>query len=959
MMMQMKKKPGFLGGQSLPLISMVLCWLCWGGCAPDPKEEVVNTPFLKATNPAVDSLWQSLDERERLAQLFLLNTSAKPQDSISPAGIRIKAVSPEEYLEVKFKWEKQPSCPPLFFGEPGFFMRASLSGLSDLPPGPVGFSRENEPVFEYLKQEDRKWRRLFSLSAQKLLDLKAPPEIRAEALQSLPERLEDTILVGAGPFSDFYLSLPDTSPVFDWQLAPLRAWVEQGLGYLELDREQLLSDSLQEQGQGFVRKYVQEQLSFDGLLISTCTSPEEAVQLLETGVDLLEVEGSLSDWLDALEKVVDNRSLKRTIWQGTAYKNLQAKYWAQKLSPKREEQMLPTATRSEAEPVSGSAWVIHSVDSFLKDSGWDYLLWEWRRQLSVYLPASNTPLPLVDVAGRRFRIIEYGTPDTFDPFAQQFTRFSSIRRFEKWTPESDTLSGFNLEESGLTYLLLLDNLKPSPRKDSAFWRDLIKAGTENEIILVHFGQVSQLRPFDTTYTLLQLPDRSSQSQRLAAQIIVGAAVPSGRLPHGLNRFFSMGAGETFEKIRVGEPPLEGTGFQPESLASVQAIMRNAGRNGATPGGQVVVFQGGDLVLERNFGTHTYRNRDLVRSHHLYDLASITKVAATTLAVMGLYEQGRLDTKKKLAHYLPEFKQTALSGISLEELLTHQSGLPPNPPIYRYWLARDSLSRNCTQYFCEKREGPFQIKVADNFYFNEQYLDTLWRKVKETEVQKPKRYRYSDLNFLLLQRVVESQAGMPIEQYLEREFYGPMRLKQLKFHPLNYFPKSSIVPTELDLTWRRQLVWGYVHDPAAALLGGAAGNAGLFGNAYDLAILGQMLVNEGTYGGRRYLKPATVRKFTETAAGTNRGLGFDKPRSGNDSGRAWSLSPSAFGHTGFTGTAFWVDPEQEMVFVILTNRVHPDPENRKLFTANVRRRVHQAVYDARVEAGPTFPELPGR
>ena len=278
-------------------------------------------------------------------------------------------------------------------------------------------------------------------------------------------------------------------------------------------------------------------------------------------------------------------------------------------------------------------------------------------------------------------------------------------------------------------------------------------------------------------------------------------------------------------------------------------------------------------------------------------------------------------------------------------MSHTSGLPAGLPIRRFtnYQSKRRKVGKYDKYFQPKKDSLYSIQVAGGFYLRNDYLDSLWQDSKLIEMSPAKEYEYSDANMILLQQAIDSINRQPIDSFLQRVYYERLGMQNTAFRPRERFEEDRLIPTEYDARWRGQLLRGYVHDPTSALLGGVAGNAGLFANAGDLAILFQMLLNGGTYGGERYLSPRTINTFTRTQ-GAHRGYGFDK-QPGGPYIIAESASPRTYGHTGFTGTCVWVDPDEDLIFIFLSNRIHPKANNWKLKQQRIRQRIHQAVYDA--------------
>ena len=324
--------------------------------------------------------------------------------------------------------------------------------------------------------------------------------------------------------------------------------------------------------------------------------------------------------------------------------------------------------------------------------------------------------------------------------------------------------------------------------------------------------------------------------------------------------------------------------------------------------------------------------------------------------MKLYEEGAINPNARLRNQMALPRTSRLRNLTVKKLMTHQSGLQPHMPVVPYLLYRDMENADCSRYFCDHPSDTFAVQVANAFYFDKRYI----RKIQEdvNRLRPRNRYRYSDVNFILMQQLVEEKAGAPLDSFTAAHFYNPLGLQHTGFRPLLWKDSSEIVPTQYDRRWRHQLIHGYVHDETAALFGGVAGNAGLFSTAEDLAVVFQMLLNGGTYGGERYLESKTIEYFTSARHGNYRGLGFDKPEAKTiKSGKfPEQIGKAAFGHTGFTGTCAWADPDQGLTYIFLSNRIYPDTKNRKLFEKRVRERIHQVIYDALDTYVPEMPEI---
>ena len=432
---------------------------------------------------------------------------------------------------------------------------------------------------------------------------------------------------------------------------------------------------------------------------------------------------------------------------------------------------------------------------------------------------------------------------------------------------------------------------------------------------------------------------------MAAQLIAGGITSRGRTPVSISERFPMHSGvSSSPPTRLKNALPEEEGLAASTLARVDSIAVDGIRQGAYPGCQVVIALEGKLIYNKAFGHHDYSKAVPVNTNDIYDLASITKVAATTLAVMKLTDEKLIDPGKPLSRYLPLLHGSNKNRMTIEEVMTHQAGLIPWIPFYLSTL-RDGLPD--TSVYSSTLKERFPFRVANELYIRKDYPSHLLDSIVRSPLLPKKTYKYSDLGFVLLQQTVERIAGTSLDQYVNSIFCSPMGLPTMGFRPLDRFPLSRIVPTESDTVFRHCLVHGDVHDPLAAMFGGVAGHAGLFSNAADLAAMFQMLLNDGKYGGRQFLDSTTIREFTSRKFDSNRrGLGFDKPQPKGEEGPACDkASPNSYGHSGFTGTFVWADPDRQLVIVFLSNRVHPNADDNKLTKLGIRTRIQEVVYDA--------------
>ena len=474
--------------------------------------------------------------------------------------------------------------------------------------------------------------------------------------------------------------------------------------------------------------------------------------------------------------------------------------------------------------------------------------------------------------------------------------------------------------------------------------------------------------------LLIMPQSINESPRLVAEAIYSGISVSGVSPidSELNQlgFRSVNA----SKNRLAFNSLT-TCFSQDSIAKIDSIVFDAIKKKATPGAQLLVVKKGEVVLQKSYGYHTYKRKQKVNNNDLYDVASITKLAVTFPLVMQLYEEGQLDLDARLREYLPEIDTTDKADITIRELLLHQSGLISYIPFHYKALDRESLgnrslysrhyswlynirvdtrlyqnkyARYRQDVFTQKSNGVYNRQLTSGMFMNEAFVDSMYAYIYASPLRSYKDYRYSDLGYYLLQRIIEKEENESLDSLYYSRISRLLGANNLVYKPLDNYSSKSIVPTENDLGFRKTLLDGYVHDQGAAMLGGVAAHAGLFANAGDLAKLGQMLINEGKYGGTQFVNPRTIGSFTKTVNhGNRRGMGVDKPEINPDENSHVShrVSQASYGHTGFTGTILWIDPEHDIIYIFLSNRIHPRSYNKKLIELNVRTKIQDVIYNS--------------
>ncbi len=442
-------------------------------------------------------------------------------------------------------------------------------------------------------------------------------------------------------------------------------------------------------------------------------------------------------------------------------------------------------------------------------------------------------------------------------------------------------------------------------------------------------------------------------QNTAIDLLQGKIPAKGKLPVTVCDEFKYGSGITSSGFFLPLSNPGEAGLDPVRLNTVDSIVSDGIEKGAFPGGVVMVVKDGKIAYHKAYGYTTYNKAAPVQLESIFDMASCTKICATTISVMKLYDEGKLDLKKTLGDYLPWVKGTDKEHLLIEHILLHQAGLIAYIPFYKETI--DSSGKPLSKYYSSRQSDSFSIRVAENLFMRNDWRDTLYKRILQSPLGVTGKYIYSDNDFIFLGKVVEALSGQTLDEYVKREFYTPLALTTAGFKPGERFALNRIIPTEQEKLFRLQLLQGDVHDPGAAMFGGVAGHAGLFSNAYDLAVIMQMLLNGGTFNGKKYLNNETVQLFTAYhSAISRRGYGFDKPEKDNatrpEPYPCLSASPQTFGHTGYTGTCVWADPANKLIFIFLSNRVNPDggDVNKKILNMNIRPKIHEAIYKALVK-----------
>ena len=389
---------------------------------------------------------------------------------------------------------------------------------------------------------------------------------------------------------------------------------------------------------------------------------------------------------------------------------------------------------------------------------------------------------------------------------------------------------------------------------------------------------------------------------------------------------------------------EELGINGTILTEIDKIANQGIEQKAYPGCQILVAVDGKIIYRKSFGNTMYEGGEPVRNDHIYDIASVTKIASSTLALMRLQTLNQFSLDKKLKDYIPEVVDESFGKVLLRDMMAHRAGFTAWIPFYKKTLEKGDLS---TTYYRDKKEKGFDFQVAKDLWIRNDYSDSIYKRIIDSGITPGNHYEYSDLGYYFVKKIIEKQTGKRNDEFVTDEIYKALGLKNIGYFPQSFAPLGRIVPTENDVAFRKQLIHGYVHDPGAAMLGGAGGHAGLFANATDLAAIMQLFLNKGKVGNRQLLSPEVVDEYTKVqVAGNRRGAGFDKPTFSRKNGPCCDeASAESYGHSGFTGTLAWADPVYKINYVFLSNRVHPNADVNKLAKLGIRTEIQKVIYKA--------------
>ena len=592
--------------------------------------------------------------------------------------------------------------------------------------------------------------------------------------------------------------------------------------------------------------------------------------------------------------------------------------------------------------------VIDNLYTDLNSSKNDALQYELYENAVTVLKNTTAILPIKNLDKQKIAYVKIGD-DSNDAFVLTLKKYAEVT-----VVEDANLDSLQVKLKPFTTVIIGYH-----KSDVAFKDDDLKSNDlykinflakNNNVILDVFAKPYSLLPitnFDAIEGLVVSYQNNAIAQIVSAELIFGAIEAKGKLPVSIHTSFKVNDGFSTEKLsRLGFSSPENVGMNAEILSKIDGIANKAINGKMTPGIQVLVARKGKVIYQKSFGYHTYDKTIKVQNSDIYDVASLTKIMATLPNVMVQYDHQKINLETTLGTMLPIFKNSNKATINFKDLLSHYAGLAAGIPFYKATMDKSSFPSEV--YFRKISEEQFSKKMADSLFIRNDFCDTIMKMIVKSKIALKKEYKYSDLTFMILKDYLEKTTGKTLDVLIQENFYRSLGMNNSSFNPLEKFDKNRIPPTENDTYFRRQLLQGYVNDLSAALEGGVSGHAGVFSNAMDVAKIMQLYLQKGKYGDQQYFSEKTFDDFNTCyfcAAGNRRGVGFDKPQLGAEGPTCGCASMTSFGHTGYTGTMAWADPDAQIVYVFLSNRTFPIAGTNRLSKENIREDIQKVIYEA--------------
>lgn len=957
----------------------------------------------------VDSLYESLTDTQRLGQLLMIRAHSNlGADHISEVedliqryfvgGLCFFQGTPEKQLELTNKYQAM-SKVPLFISmdaEWGLNMRLKGAAIAYPKQLMLGAIQDNALIYKFGQAVANECRRIgVHINYAPVADVNNNPKnpvinersfgedkrnVAVKCFEYMRGMQDNGVMACAKHFPghgdtevDSHKDLPiinkNMVSLNALELMPFRVLSQQGIGSLMIAHLQVPSiDSAVNTpttlSKNAVRHLLRSEIGFDGLIFTDAMdmkgvtkyyhNGEAEAKAIEAGCDMICLPEDIPATIAAIKKYVAEGKIDTNDIEASVKRILRAKYHYGLTTPQYIE---PFNVRND----------INSFDGIT-------LKRELIKNALTLVRDDNELLPFKSYQPDSMATLSLGS-NRLSPFQYMLNNYGLFNQFNlsKEFSEEKKREMLNYFSKKKIVFVSLHDMKSNSNVGFGLSNDVKDFVNElnkvTKVVLVVFGNPYSLKYFDDMPTILECYNDDNVTQELAAEGIFGLFDFKGKLPVTSSEKSKGGMGLNtlkdvpLKKINRLEWDIElpeAVGMSSQKLLKIDTIVHELIASGAAPGCQILVAKNGQVVFHKAYGYQTYVKAQETSTEDLYDLASITKCAATTISLMKLYEEGKIDLNEKMSKYLPILAEKDALGnesnkkdLLIKDVLIHQAGLQAWLPFYKNTLETGIVDGKysvfpSSKWYSNTASSDFPIEVGKDLYMKAAYIDTIKWQIVQSPLRANKNYVYSDLGLILITDVIKNLSGKTLDQYATENYYRPLSMSRTLFNPLTHFSNTHIAPTEEDKYFRHQQLRGHVHDMAAAMLGGVSGHAGLFSTAADLAVLLQMLLNKGEYAGVRYLKPETISLFTTRQGGsTRRGYGWDmkelNPR--KTVNMSHLASNNTFGHTGFTGNAFYADPDNNLIYIFLSNRTYPDMNNNKLVNGDFRSRIQTAIYEA--------------
>ncbi len=935
----------------------------------------------------VDSVFNQLSDDARFGQLFMLRAHSDKDsmyeqgvDSLirryHPGGLCFFQGTPEKQAILTNRYQASSDSLPLLISmdaEWGLSMRLKEGTISFPKQLMLGAIQDNKLIYEFGREMARQCRRLgiqvsFSPDADVNNNVDNPVinersfgedryNVAAKCFQYMSGLQDGRVLACAKHFpghgdtnTDSHYDLPVISHPRDrldsLELFPFRVLSQQGIGSVMVAHLQVPTfDSRPHRpttlSEATITGVLRKDIGFEGLIFTDAMEmkavtkyfgPGEAdVEALRAGNDIVLLPADMGAAMQAIHIALDSGTLDRTQLYTSVKRVLRAKYRLGLTHPQRVDLANLRQDLNTPDALLLKRRLIENALTLVRDQPGRVGFPDLAATRIASLALGDTNRTVFQTACGRYAPITHFNAGKEIDSAQAARLLDTLRSFDVVLVSIHSTRSKAVDRFGLT--LSQDQL-------------IQRLNEKTTVALTMFGNPYGLRYFDACPILLEAFTEDPLVQQCAAQALFGAADIRGKLPITASptAVFGQGIVKIYPEKRLGYTLPEAVGLNSDTLALMDTIVQQMIATGAAPGCQILVAKDNQIVWQKAYGYHTYEPITPVTLENLYDLASVTKVGATTISLMKLVDNGLINTDSTMSRYVPELQNTNKRDLKIVDILIHQAGLQPWIPFYLKTLQNGLPDPNI---YHTSPDDLFQIPVAPNLYMKNAWVDTIWQNIFQSPLRPDRAYKYSDLGLYLTARAIRNVSGQSLDEFAEQNFYQPLGLSAT-YNPWQRGWVERCVPSEEDGYFRHQRLQGYVHDMGAAMIGGVSGHAGLFSNANDLAKIFQMLLNGGRYGGRVYIQPATVQRFTTRyATSTRRGIGFDMMETDPKATKNMSAlaGPRTFGHTGFTGICVWADPDKNLIFIFLSNRTYPTMENNKLINGDFRPRLQSIVYRA--------------